>query len=830
MAGITRELSVAITFFSSEKIIIFVIIIFNENIKKEKMNNLILRSIKNRGEKIFAWIRDQIKNGRLRSLYIFAGIIIVVIVSYLVWFNFFYLEGMGVGGKQENPNQISQALNTGESFLARITTGIRGAFADMFGLPNENIIAEFPIEGRSVRERRSAENNPFVFVNKNSSYLGGNIIKSGSGFTLGREVIIFFSSPSGENKSITVFANQSGQFNYTYAVQPLAETGVYHYWAEDKTTGFVTDKVKYLIVSASQKNITSAQVAEILADANEESDRESPSLALPKECSFSGAGRATDAKRVVLNEVAWMGSTEHHTNEWIELKNISSSEVDISGWWLIDKGEQIEVVLPQNTIIPAGRFFLLERTDDNSAPGVLADMIYTGILSNDEEGLRLLSPDCLIKDEVLADPKWPAGEARGRKTMERKADLSGWQTSVFVDGTPKQRNSSGEITLPERSVATENTVATTNVSEASRNSPTIESVGTRGNQANITGPPPPAPAPALPLQCFFSATGTATGPKQVILNEIAWMGSWCPDNQECSNNEWIELKNISSSDVDISGWRLIDQKNQIRVLFLQNTTILAGGFFLLERTDDDTVPNMRMDMIYTGALSNNGEGLRLLSPDCLIQDEVLANPNWPAGEVSSRKTMERKTDLSGWQTSAVVNGTPRQRNSSGEVVLSEDNSMAVLTAPPPESLPSRIGEPIIATVRIIEVIFNPEGSDDGRERVILKNFGNLAIDLSNYSLQYLGQNNIFSEIKKRNFVAGNSIHVDGIFKIGMNCSTAYPCSEVNLSWSQDLRNQRGTLFLVSHKNRISSFDDAGIINIFKYPVVTYLPRVNNFTA
>ena len=802
------------------------------------MSNLILRSIKNRGEKIFARIRDQIRNDRLRSLYIFTGIIIVVVASYLIWLNFFHVNEARMEGEQEGSGQISQVLNTGENFLARISTGISRAFADMFGVPNENIVAEFPIEGRNARERQSAKGDAFVFIDKNSSYLGGEIIKSGSGFTLNGEVIIFFSSPLGENKSVAVFANQSGQFNYTHTVHLSAEEGIYHYWAEDKATGFVTDRIRYLIVSASQKNITSAQVAEILTNANEEDDREPSSLALPKECSFSGAGRATGTKRIVLNEVAWMGSTEHHTNEWIELKNISSFEVDVSGWWLIDQAEQIKEVFPQNTIIPAGRFLLLERTDDDSVPNVRADMIYTGILSNDEEGLRLLSPNCLIQDEVLADPKWPAGEASSRKTMERKADLSGWQTSVFVGGTPKQRNSSGKVVLAERNITTENAVVATDVSGVlksgiSGNNIMTTNAGVGGSQANITNPPaltPPAlcsqtnlsnpsktillneiawmgnsvssfnewielynpgkttislagwqlldekeniedikiffdegdniPAGeyflvlrsrqkinfipgvqadkfytgaindsdetlrlfnnncalvdeviAIPnwiagerdsdktmerkaglsgwqtsaltggtpgqknssgkfegsqataaLQCSFSTAGVAIDPKQVILNEIAWMGSDCPNRRECSNNEWIELKNISSSDVDISGWRLIDQENQIRVLFPQNTKISADGFFLLERTNDDSVPNIPMDMFYRGGLSDTNEGLRLLNPDCLIQDEALASPNWPAGELINRKTMERRADLSGWQTSAVVNGTPRQKN------------------------------------------------------------------------------------------------------------------------------------------------------------------------
>jgi len=766
------------------------------------MSNLILRSIKDRGEKIFTRIRDQIRNDRLRSLCIFTGIIVVIIASYFIWLNFFHVNEVRVEEKQESLNQFSQALNAGENFLARISTGINRAFADMFGLSDSNIITELPMRGLVARERQRLKNHPFVSIDKDIAYLGGKIVKSGSGFTLRGEVIIFSSSPSGETKSVAVFADQSGQFNYSYTVQPSAKAGVYQYWAEDKTTGFVTDRIRYLIVSVAQKDIAPEKVAEILADAVKEDDKEIPSLALPQECSFSAAGTATSAKRVIINEVAWMGSTENHSNEWIELKNISSSEIDISGWWLIDQGEQIKVVFPQNTIIPAGRFFLLERTDDNSVLDVRADMVYRGILSNDEEGLRLLSSNCLIKDEVLADPKWPAGEASSRKTMERKADLSGWKTSVFVNGTPKQRNSSGEVVLPKNEALS---------------STITEGAGDRGSQANALVPP-----------TICSQDGLTTPLKTVLLNEIAWMG-----DSVSSSNEWIELYNPANSTISLAGWQLLDKAEDIDIVFDSADSIPAGGYFLVLRSRNkiNFISGIQANKFYTGAINNSDETLRLFNKNCALVDEVIADPKWPAGETreaNSRKTMERTTDFSGWQTSAIVNGTPKQRNSSGEVILSEDNSVAVSL--PPESLPSQPLEPIIATTRIIEVIFNPEGLDDGRERVILKNFSNLAIDLSNYSLQYLGQNNNFSEIRKKNFEAGNNIPSEGIFKIGMNCSTTFPCEEVNLSWSQALRNQSGTLFLVSHRNRINNFNDEGIINIFKYPVVTYLPRLNNFIA
>src|SRR3989344_4419684 len=52
---------------------------------------------------------------------------------------------------------------------------------------------------------------------------------------------------------------------------------------------------------------------------------------------------------VIINEVAWMGGLESqdlsYSDEWIELRNISSSSVDISGWQIKDIKGDVDMVL-----------------------------------------------------------------------------------------------------------------------------------------------------------------------------------------------------------------------------------------------------------------------------------------------------------------------------------------------------------------------------------------------------------------------------------------------------------------------------------------------------
>lgn len=187
-------------------------------------------------------------------------------------------------------------------------------------------------------------------------------------------------------------------------------------------------------------------------------------------CSFSTSGGA--GYDVLINEVAWMGSGSSANDEWIELKNVSGQSVDLDGWQIVDKAEQIQVLLGGN--LPADGFYLLERTNDDSAPGVSADVIYSGALSNNDEGLRLFDNNCDLVDEVFADPNWPAGDAPARRTMQRENSLN-WSTAASA--TPKAENGEAFANDPEE--------------EPEEDSPPPPA------PSEVEGPPPP-PEPESP--------------------------------------------------------------------------------------------------------------------------------------------------------------------------------------------------------------------------------------------------------------------------------------------------------------------------------------------
>ncbi len=145
----------------------------------------------------------------------------------------------------------------------------------------------------------------------------------------------------------------------------------------------------------------------------------------------------------------------------------------------------------------------------------------------------------------------------------------------------------------------------------------------------------------------------------VVVNEIAWMGSPPKSGEtatQAANNEWMEFFNDGTSAVDLTGWRL-DAADGAPAIALSGS-VPGGGFFLLERTDDETVPGIAADLIYTGALSNGGETLTLKDAVGNAVHTVGASGGWPAGDNGTKDTMQRSG--SGWITASP---TPRTQNS-----------------------------------------------------------------------------------------------------------------------------------------------------------------------
>ncbi len=147
---------------------------------------------------------------------------------------------------------------------------------------------------------------------------------------------------------------------------------------------------------------------------------------------------------VIISEVAWMGTENSSSDEWIELYNDGAESVDLVDWTVESEDGSPKHVIKTgaelNTTIAGQGYFLLERTDDTVVPE-RADQIYTGALNNDGEKLMLKNATGDTVSTIdKVNEKWPAGCVATKATMQ-------WSGSAWISAaaTPKVANAPADL-------------------------------------------------------------------------------------------------------------------------------------------------------------------------------------------------------------------------------------------------------------------------------------------------------------------------------------------------------------------------------------------------
>ena len=217
----------------------------------------------------------------------------------------------------------------------------------------------------------------------------------------------------------------------------------------------------------------------------------------------------------------------------------------------------------------------------------------------------------------------------------------------------------------------------------------------------------------------------------ILINEIAWMGTTVS-----ANSEWLELYNPTEQNIDLNGWRLEAADGSPKINL--SGTIPAGSYFLLERTADDTLPDITADQTYTGSLSNSGEWLKLYDQNNNLIDEINGSAAWPAGDNNTKQTLERTNNQ--WQTSAEVGGTPKAQNSTASTIpppVDENNLLPAQNntpTPPSAQIDAKKGEIIIT-----EIFPAPSDGNSQNEFVELKNISQNNLDLTDWKITNLAK-------------------------------------------------------------------------------------------
>lgn len=279
---------------------------------------------------------------------------------------------------------------------------------------------------------------------------------------------------------------------------------------------------------------------------------------------------------VIINEVMWMGSDGETSDEWIELKNMTNKDINLSNWNIKQGGTGIgvnaHIEIPSGYSIKANGYFLVTKKKwDDTAITLASDLPkskgYTHVagmnLNNDGEQLVLED-----KDEKMIDitplGAWPAGSNGSLKQSMERNDIPGdgavaanWHTCV---------------------------------SGAANGAPYWD----------VTGP-----NFGTPLSANLSP---------IVMNEFV-PNPTGDDDASMPDGEWIELYNILDEDIDVANWYFTNSDEDVIAITANRTesgeTVVPGKGTLVVYLEDSF-------------LDNDEDTLSLYAPHALevIEDDV----------------------------------------------------------------------------------------------------------------------------------------------------------------------------------------------------------------
>jgi hypothetical protein len=227
-------------------------------------------------------------------------------------------------------------------------------------------------------------------------------------------------------------------------------------------------------------------------------------------------------------------------------------------------------------------------------------------------------------------------------------------------------------------------------------------------------------------------------PGDVVINELMWMGS-----SGDSNDEWIELRNLTDYDIDLSNWDIENGGSGSgpgsHLEIPSDHKIKANGFFLITKKQwADTAVNLTSDLAGDQGLANKasmnllntGEQLTLKDQDGNVIDTAWQNGvAWPAGSNGTIKQSLERNDIPSdgtiagnwhicvdasstvlyWDVGRTEKGTPGAPNLSEENLLLIDqfiglNSTATATEEEATSTATTTEEMNIETATTTEAV------------------------------------------------------------------------------------------------------------------------------
>ncbi len=428
--------------------------------------------------------------------------------------------------------------------------------------------------------------------------------------------------------------------------------------------------------------------------------------------------------------------------EFIEIKNVDSSAVDLSG---LSFTQGISYTFPANTTLAPNALFVLVRNASefgNRYPTVTADGIYTGTLANEGERLTLVDTDGYIVTsfEYGNHTFWPQSpNGQGNSLIRR--------TPAGLGSNPCRWLASHQI----------------------YGSPGIDEV-TSGT----------------------ASCQPADGEK-IIVSELNYnpLDERPIDGDEGAIDgdefEFIELKNIYTMTVGLGGFTFTDG---IQYTFPATMTVEPNEFILLAHNPSNFAiryPTISVDGDYSNNFSNGGEAVELSDDTgtAIISFEYDDKAPWPEAPDGDGYTLIRQ-DITGdinhpcsWRASTNLNGSPK--------------------ADDPASQSTTCASPTAERLLVSELNYHPKGADEGTtdgdefEFIELYNAYTMTLNLADVT---------FTAGISYTFASTDTIGAGEYLLLVRNATqfaTRYPDASINGSYQGELANTGEQLTLLDQQ-------------------------------
>lgn len=390
------------------------------------------------------------------------------------------------------------------------------------------------------------------------------------------------------------------------------------------------------------------------------------------------------------------GVRDAQLDEFVELANVSADTLDLTGWRVGDD-ERVNFTFPDGYRLPPRQFVVIFGGGDvSNVTGYDADPLQTRVfsspdsvgngLANGGETIVILSPDGAEDLYVSYGSRAGAGAPTGGELADVEFEF-GYDVAVAAAEDVAVTRS------PDGSLADDPWVKHTDVSSAPF------SPGTTVGGATVI-------PKALP-------------PLTVIINEIladpstdAVLGDANRDGERSAGgDEFVELANVGDEAVDLSGWTLGDDENNVTFTFPQGyilepreiVVVFGGGSV-------ENVPGYDADPLQTRAfvvdslhlgigngLANGGDIVMLLSADGSY-DTYLAYGGLTGQEGPAEGTYPAGTDFEvGYDVAAPA-------NADNAITRFPDGNTNVI-------------DPFVQHLTVSDQPFSPGTTIDGRDRI-----------------------------------------------------------------------------------------------------------------